>query len=47
MGRPASGGPLQEDVNPATYEIEDKHFWLVSQDGPVFGSARRHDGSAG
>ena len=34
-----------EDVNPATGEIEDKHFWLVEHDGLVFGSGWHHDGS--
>ena len=34
-----------EDVNPVTAEIEDKHFWLVSHDGLVFGSGWHHDES--
>ena len=34
-----------EDLNPATGEVEDKRFWLVEHDGPVFGSGRRHDES--
>ena len=34
-----------EDVNPATGEIEDKHFWLVAHDGLVFGSGWHHDES--
>ena len=34
-----------EDVNPATGEIEDKHFWLVEHDGLVFGSGWHHDES--
>ncbi|MCY4583529.1 MAG: hypothetical protein OXE50_12165 [Chloroflexi bacterium] len=33
-----------EDVNPATGEVEDKHFWLVEHDGLVFGSGWHHDG---
>ena len=36
-----------EDVNPATGEVEDKHFWLVEHDGLVFGSGWNHDGSEG
>ena len=32
-----------EDVNPATGEVEDKHFWLVEHDGLVFGSGWHHD----
>ena len=32
-----------EDVNPATGEVGDKHFWLVSHDGLVFGSGWHHD----
>ena len=31
-----------EDVNPATGEVEDKHFWLVEHDGLVFGSGWHH-----
>ena len=31
------------DVNPATGEVGDKHFWLVSHDGLVFGSGWHHD----
>ena len=34
-----------EDVNPATGEVEDKHFWLVQHDGLVFGSGWHHDES--
>ena len=34
-----------EDVNPATGEVEDKHFWLVEHDGLVFGSGWHHDAS--
>ena len=34
-----------EDVNPATGEVEDKHFWLVEHDGLVFGSGWHHDES--
>ena len=34
-----------EDVNPATGEVEDKHFWLVVHDGLVFGSGWHHDES--
>lgn len=34
-----------EDVNPATREVEDKHFWLVEHDGLVFGSGWHHDES--
>ena len=34
-----------EDVNPATGEVEDKHFWLVEHDGLVFGSGWHHEGS--
>ena len=33
------------DVNPVNGEIEEKHLWLVSHHGPVFGSAWRHNGS--
>ena len=36
-----------EDVNPATGEVEDKHFWLVERDGLVFGSGWHHDESGG
>ncbi len=36
-----------EDVNPATGEVEDKHFWLVEHDGYVFGSGWHHDESGG
>ena len=36
-----------EDVNPATGEVEDKHFWLVEHDGLVFGSGWYHDESGG
>ena len=36
-----------EDVNPATGEVEDKHFWLVEYDGLVFGSGWHHDESGG
>ena len=36
-----------EDVKPATGEVEDKHFWLVEHDGPVFGSGWHHDESGG
>ena len=36
-----------EDVNPATGEIEDKHFWLVEHGGLVFGSGWHHDESEG
>ena len=36
-----------EDVNPATGEFEDKHFWLVEHDGLVFGSGWHHDESGG
>ena len=36
-----------EDVNPATGEIDDKHFWLVDHDGLVFGSGWHHDESGG
>ena len=32
-----------KDVNPATGEVGDKHFWLVSHDGLVFGSGWHHD----
>ncbi len=32
-----------KDVNPATGEVEDKHFWLVEHDGLVFGSGWHHD----
>ena len=32
-----------EDVNPATGEVEDKHFWVVEHDGLVFGSGWHHD----
>ena len=32
-----------EDVNPATGEVEDKHFWLVEHDGLVFGSGWHHN----
>ena len=35
----------REDVNPATGEVEDKHFWLVEHDGLVFGSGWHHDES--
>ena len=34
-----------EDVNPATGEVEDKHFWLVEHDGLMFGSGWHHDES--
>ena len=34
-----------EDVNPATGEVEDKHFWLVEHAGLVFGSGWHHDES--
>ncbi len=34
-----------EDVNPATGEIEDKHFWLVEHDRLVFRSGWHHDES--
>ena len=34
-----------EDVNPATGEVEDKHFWLVEHDGLAFGSGWHHDES--
>ena len=34
-----------EDSNPATGEVEDKHFWLVEHDGLVFGSGWHHDES--
>ena len=33
-----------EDVNLATGEVVDKHFWLVEHDGLVFGSGWHHDG---
>ena len=36
-----------EDANPATGEIEDKHFWLVAHDGLVFGSGWHHDALGG
>ena len=36
-----------EDVNPATGDVEDKHFWLVEHDGLVFGSGWHHDESGG
>ena len=36
-----------EDVNPATGEFENKHFWLVEHDGLVFGSGWHHDESGG
>lgn len=36
-----------QDVNPATGEVEDKHFWLVEHDGLVFGSGWHHDESGG
>ena len=36
-----------EDMNPATGEVEDKHFWLVEHDGLVFGSGWHHDESGG
>ncbi len=32
-----------EDVNPATGELEDKHFWVVEHDGLTFGSGWHHD----
>ncbi len=34
-----------EDVNSATGEVEDKHFWIVEHDGLVFGSGWHHDES--
>ena len=34
------------DVNPATGEVEDKHFWVVEHDGLVFGSGWHHDEAA-
>ena len=34
-----------EDVNPATGEVDDKHFWLVEHDGLEFGSGWHHDES--
>ena len=34
-----------EDVNPATGELEDKHFWVVEHDGLTFGSGWNHDES--
>ena len=34
-----------EDVNPATGDLEDKHFRLVEHDGPVFGFGWHHDES--
>ena len=34
-----------EYVNPATGEVEDKHFWLVGYDGMTFGSGWHHDAS--
>ena len=34
-----------EDVNPATGEVEDKHFWLGEHGGLVFGSGWHHDES--
>ena len=34
-----------EDVNPATGEVEDKHFWLVELDGLVLGSGCHYDES--
>ena len=40
-------GPVQEDVNPATGDVEDKHFWLVLHDGLVFGSGWHHDALGG
>ena len=36
-----------EDVNPATGEVEDEHFWLVEHDGLVFGLGWHHDESGG
>ena len=36
-----------KDVNPATEEIEDKHFWVVAHDGMVFGSGWHHDEDGG
>ena len=33
-----------EDLNPATGEVEDNHFWLVEHDGLIFGSGWHHDG---
>ena len=32
-------------MNPATGEVEDKHFWLVEHDGLVFDSGWHHDES--
>ena len=34
-----------QDVNPATGQVEDKHFRLVEHDGLVFGSEWHHDES--
>ena len=36
-----------EDLNPATGEVEEKHFWLVEHDGLIFGSGWHHDESGG
>ena len=33
------------DANPATGEVEDKHFWLVGHDGLIFSSGWHHDES--
>ena len=35
----------REDVNPATGEVEDKHFRLVEHEGLVFNFGWRHDES--
>ena len=46
----ASGEALwltHQDVNPATGEVEDKHFWVVGHDGLIFGSGWHHDESGG
>ena len=34
-----------EDVNPVTGEVENKHFWLFEHGGLVFGSGWCHDGT--
>ena len=38
-------GATEEGVNPATGEVEDKHFWLVELDGLVLGSGCHYDES--
>ncbi|MDE2687781.1 MAG: hypothetical protein OXI16_09850 [Chloroflexota bacterium] len=32
-----------EDINPASGELQPKHFWVVGHDGLVFGSGWHHD----